>query len=98
MSSENTLKKKVLKYLNSLEGCKAVKNHGSIYSERGRPDIDVCRRGQYSVIELKNPGGHATPIQLRRIREYAKAGAKAHIVDNMDRIKQLYPENDTSQQ
>lgn len=94
MSSEKSLVNRILNYLNQRHQCKAVKNHGSIYSENGRPDIDVCDQGIHGVLEIKKPGEKATPIQLKRIRDYAKAGSLAYIVDNFERVKELYPPNE----
>jgi len=94
VSSEKSLVNRTLNYLNQRKHCKAVKNHGSIYSENGRPDIDICDNGQHGVIEMKKLGEKATPIQLKRIRDYAKAGSRAFIVDNFERVKELYPSNE----
>src|SRR5688500_5847646 len=41
---ENPRVKKALDLLNEQEGVKAIKLHGSIYQERGNPDILACVR------------------------------------------------------
>ena len=83
-----------MNYLNGRKNCKAAKNHGSPFSETGRPDIEICDSGQHGVMELKKLGQPASKIQLKRIREYTQAGSKAYVVDNFERVKELYPPNE----
>ena len=72
---ETALKNKVLEYLNSLPGCKAIKIHGNAYTEAGTPDIAGCINGRAFWIELKEPGKTPTLIQRKRISEWLAAGA-----------------------
>jgi Holliday junction resolvase len=86
---ETTITNKILKYLNGLPGCKAEKRHGSQYSEAGAPDISACYKGQSIQIEVKRPGEQPTPIQHKRLRQWAEAGAFTGWVTSVEEVKHL---------
>lgn len=88
---ESILVHKILKYLNSRPKCKAVKNHGSVYTEKGRPDIDVSDNGQHGVIEVKIAPEKPTIIQWKRLNEWEKAGSKTLVAYNLEQVKTYYP-------
>ena len=79
----------VLKFLNSLPHCKAVKVHGSVYSERGTPDIIGCWHGKALVLECKSDTGEPEPDQLVRIEEWRRAGAITGVVRSIQEVKDL---------
>jgi len=87
---ESTIKDDVLKYLNSLPKCKAIKIHGNAYTEAGTPDIAGCIQGRSFWIELKRPGEEPTVIQRKRIREWSDAGAITGVAESMDDIKRIF--------
>ena len=49
--------------------------HGSAYAIVGDPDIYGCVYGRMFVLEVKNEDGLLTKIQMRRLQEFAWAGA-----------------------
>lgn len=66
----------VLRYLNSLPNSKAINIHGSVYSERGTPDVVGCINGQMVAFECKRTENEEpTKIQQWRLCEWMKAGA-----------------------
>lgn len=66
----------VLRYLNSLPGAKAINIHGSIFSERGTPDVLGCVRGRVVAFECKRDTTEAPrDIQQWRLAEWLAAGA-----------------------
>lgn len=70
-----------LKYLNGLPGCKAINIRGSVYTERGTPDIIGSYRGQFFALECKKPGGGVlSPMQEVRIRQWRGAGAEVRVI------------------
>lgn len=83
MAKEKDLVRKIIKWFKS-EGGKAVKNHGSIFSEIGNPDIFAShpKIPKPIVIEAKQPGEKPTPIQYQRLSEWKEAGALAFWCDN----------------
>lgn len=66
----------VLKYLNSIPGCKAINIHGSVFSERGTPDIVGCINGRMIAFEAKRDAKESLEdIQEWRLCEWIRAGA-----------------------
>ena len=66
----------ILKYLNNLPNSKAINIHGSIFSERGTPDIVGCINGCAICFECKRDNTEELEIlQKWRLCEWIKAGA-----------------------
>ena len=66
----------VLKYLNSIPGCKAINIHGSVFSEHGTPDIIGCINGRMIAFEVKRDAKeNLEDIQKWRLCEWIAAGA-----------------------
>jgi Holliday junction resolvase len=59
------LQSKILKYLEGLDHCWAVKVISS--NKRGCPDILCCYRGMFLAIEVKEGSGRATAIQKAQL-------------------------------
>nr|DAO63027.1 MAG TPA: Nuclease [Caudoviricetes sp.] len=80
----------ILKYLNSLPNAKAINIHGSVFCERGTPDIIGCINGRTILLECKrSPTETAEKIQEWRMAEWRRAGAIAARVDNVQQVKEL---------
>jgi len=86
---ESALTKKVLEYLNSVPGCKAIKIHGNAYVETGTPDIAGCIRGRAFFLELKVPGEKPTILQQKRIKEWQEAGAISGWATSLEEVIEL---------
>lgn len=56
-----------------------IKNHGSQYTVKGQPDLIGSYEGRFIAIEVKQPSGHPTPVQLRHLKKVALTGALAVI-------------------
>lgn len=71
---ESTLNKKVVDWLNSLEGCFAYKTHGGMYNP-GHLDVSGCLHG--IRIELEGKVGYNTPTKIQEgfIERWRAAGA-----------------------
>lgn len=66
----------VLRYLNSLPRSKAINIHGSVFSERGTPDVIGCVSGRMVAFECKRDASESLEsIQVRRLAEWLTAGA-----------------------
>lgn len=79
-----------MKYLRTLDGGKFINLHGSVYSERGSPDILGCINGQLIAIECKRKAGiEADPIQLWRLQEWEAAGAVVGVVSSVKDVQEL---------
>ena len=85
---ESSITKSILKYLNGLPGCYAVKTRGD-YRQAGQPDILGCYQGRTLALEVKRPGGKATPLQLATLAKWRQAGAVAGVVYSVEEVKKL---------
>lgn len=66
----------ILKYINSLSDGKAINIHGSIFSERGTPDVIGSIGGRTVAFECKRDATEdLEDIQKWRLCEWIRAGA-----------------------
>lgn len=65
------------------------KLHGGPMQQSGLPDLLMFKDGRTLAIEVKAPGGQATPLQEHRIDQLHKHGIVAEVVDNVDRALEL---------
>ena len=79
---EKTITRNILKYLNSLPGCRALKRPSGLF-QGGEPDITACRYGRRIEIEVKRPGGKATPRQAATLEKWERAGAVVGVVHSV---------------
>lgn len=78
----------ILEYLNSIPGGKAINIHGSIYSERGTPDVVGCINGRMVAFECKRTEDEEpTKIQKWRLSEWIAAGAVVGGVSDVSHVK-----------
>lgn len=78
----------VLDYLNSIPGSKAINIHGSVFSERGTPDVIGCINGRMVAFECKRDEEEAPRrIQQRRLSEWLSAGAVVGSVSDVSHVK-----------
>lgn len=85
----------VLAWLNSLLECKAINIHGSVYMERGTPDIIGCYKGRMFLFECKADKGSLRPDQVIRLRQWKEAGALALEIRSLDEAKKALLSLDT---
>ena len=89
MTSERAIVRSILAYLNSLPDCLARKRWGGGMGVAGDPDIDACIRGRSLQLEVKRPGEKATPLQLKRLAEWRRAGATVGVVNSVAEVRKL---------
>ena len=78
----------VLKYINSLPGSKAINIHGSVFSERGTPDVIGCIQGRMVAFECKRDAKEdLEKIQKWRLSEWMSAGAVVGGISDLDHVK-----------
>lgn len=78
----------ILNYLNSLPNSKAINIHGSVFSERGTPDVIGCINGRLVAFECKrSEDEEPTPIQKWRLSEWITAGAVVGAVSDVFHVK-----------
>lgn len=87
---EGRITEKILRHLNARSMCVARKVVASAMNRKGEPDIDCVFMGRAVKLEVKQPGTeHAivaavTPLQRRRLLDYAGAGALVGVVTSVD--------------
>jgi|SRR5690606_21911827 len=88
MPTEKSIVERILKYLNSLDGCRARKIHGGPYMS-GWPDILAIKDGQAYFFEVKRPGGRPTKLQLYELGEWMRVGAVVTVVTSVEEVKRV---------
>lgn len=76
--------KPILDYINSMPYSKAINIHGSIFTERGTPDVIGSINGRMVVFECKRDEKEdLTKIQKWRLSEWIAAGAVVGAVSDL---------------
>jgi len=99
--SESIIVTSILKYLNSVPRCRAIKIHGSVFMQAGTPDIFGCIHvhhddlhvGQMLCFEAKVPGNKPTPIQEHELKSWWECGAICAVVHSVDEVKHILEAN-----
>ena len=63
--------------------------HGNQHTQAGTPDVIGVYRGRAFAIEVKRPGGKATPLQLHELSQWAAAGAVAGVATSVEEAEGL---------
>ncbi|MCK9479282.1 MAG: VRR-NUC domain-containing protein [Firmicutes bacterium] len=96
---ETDIVRAILKYLKTLDGCFAWKEHGGMYGTAGIPDIIACIGGRFYAFEVKLPKGKTTKLQDATICKILKAGGTAVVVRSVSEVRAVFenavPCNDT---
>lgn len=98
---EGYLSTRIIKWINSQPGCRAIKMHSGPHQGRGEPDIFASIRGRMMVVETKLPGkgGTITQIQRYMLQQWRSAGAMASSATTLEEVQsivhQLILEDDT---
>lgn len=82
--SERALVNRTLRALRKLPDTHVVKNHGSIYSRRGEPDLYGCNAGTCFVIELKDGRGVVSRAQILRLNQWHQSGARVGVARSVE--------------
>jgi len=65
------------------------KRHGSSYTTAGDPDLEILFQGTHIECELKRVGENPTPLQSRRLEQWAAAGAVTAVVHTVEEMRQV---------
>lgn len=84
---EKTIVNGIMRYLKTLEGCFAFKEHGGFYGTAGIPDIICSYKGRFVAFEVKTENGKATELQKATIEKINKAGGIALLVRSVQDVK-----------
>jgi len=87
---ESAIVKKIIAYLNSLDGCRALKRHGGRL-RGGEPDIYGSYYGRHFELEVKRSDKvKITPRQASCICKWKKAGAIADVVTSIEDVMNVF--------
>jgi hypothetical protein len=84
---ESDIVKAILRYLKSIPGCFAWKEHGGMYGTAGIPDVICCYHGRFYGFEAKTDTGKPTELQKATIRKILAAGGTALVVRSVDEVR-----------
>ena len=85
MGAEENFQSRVLKYLNSIEGCCAENVSGNS-QQSGRADINGVYRGRSFRIELKIMGNKPTCKQMLNLMKWFKSGSAICVAYDIDDV------------
>ena len=90
MTPEGKVKKKVKEYLKDI-GAWYYMPVSNGMGRVGCPDILVCYQGLFMAFETKAPGKikNVTPNQQREIDDIQRANGLAHVVDDVEQVKEI---------
>lgn len=84
MAKESSIVKRITDWLDTLgPGCKWLKIHGSIYQERGTPDLLVVYHGTPYLWECKTERGKTTKLQAHKMKAWHLAGANTSVIRSL---------------
>lgn len=86
---EKDIVKAIMKYLRTVPGCFAWKEHGGMYGTAGIPDIIACVDGRFYAFEVKTETGQTTALQEATIRKIHKAGGIAVVVRSVEDVRRV---------
>lgn len=79
----------ILRYLKTVPGCFAWKEHGGMYGTAGIPDVICCFAGRFYGFEVKTEVGRPTDLQKATIRKIRAAGGTALVVRSVDEVRAI---------
>ncbi|MBR3624411.1 MAG: VRR-NUC domain-containing protein [Selenomonadaceae bacterium] len=91
---ESSIVKAILKYLKTLPGCFAWKEHGGMYGTAGIPDIIACIGGKFYGLEVKTERGKPTGLQEATMKKIQAAGGIATVVRSVADVKAVLEERE----
>ena len=67
-------------------GCKVI--NLKVASQSGNADLIVCYKGEYIEMEMKQPGKHATKLQIVKGKETTEAGGKWFCIHSVEEAEE----------
>lgn len=83
---ETLLVNRILRELRARYGADLwiTKVHGSLFQQRGLPDLVACYRGWYVAFEVKRPGEQPTALQEYTLGEITRSGGFARVISTVE--------------
>lgn len=83
----NGIENSIKKYITDLGGLCYKIHGGDLYQETGIPDLLCCIQGLFFGIEVKDPNGKPSAIQLIQGTRIKKAGGHFLIATSVEEVK-----------
>ena len=88
MALEKTITNKIMTE-SRREGWLVYKLAGGSFQTAGLPDVLLMKSSRTVFLEVKRPGGKATPLQLHHIAKIRDAGHTAEVVTSWDQAQAI---------
>ena len=85
---KNGIENDIKKYIASIGGLCYKIHGGDLYQETGIPDLLCCIKGLFFGIEVKDPGGKPSAIQLAQGVRIKNAGGHFIIAKSLEEVIQ----------
>ena len=79
----------IMRYLKTVPGCFAWKEHGGPHGTAGIPDVIVCYRGRFVAFEVKTETGKLTKLQETMLTRINAAKGNAYKVTSVDEVRRI---------
>ena len=86
---EKEITAQIMRYLKTVPGCFAWKEHGGPHGTAGIPDIICCYRGRFVGLEVKTPSGKLSKLQEITIQKIRAAKGQAFKVTSVEEVKEI---------
>ena len=83
MPKESIIQRQIIARLRNM-GAWVFKVHGSPYQQVGVPDLLVGYEGRFFAMEVKQPGGGMSPVQVQTIEAIRASGSVAGRVESVE--------------
>lgn len=77
----------IMRYLKTVPGCFAWKEHGGMYGTAGLPDVICCINGHFVAFEVKTPSGRLSKLQEITIQKIREAKGEAFKVTSVKEVR-----------
>ena len=88
---EKQITAKIIKHLNSLDGCVAFKVHGGHFATPGISDVICCLNGKFIALEVKQPSRlkNVSKAQQLFLDNVSKSGGLSRVVSSLTDVVDL---------
>ena len=86
---EKEITAQIMRYLKTVPGCFAWKEHGGPHGTAGIPDIICCYRGRFVGLEVKTPSGKLSKLQEITIQKIRATKGLAFKVTSVEEVKEI---------
>jgi hypothetical protein len=80
---------KIARYLQTIPEVWFYKTHGGPFGKAGIPDIIGCYWGIFFAIEVKRPGGKATPLQLATHAAIRNTNGHVIVAEDVETVREF---------